>query len=54
MAHLVETLEELEEKLRESYNNGDTFEFNKNKKLFIQVQKKIDDAVKWMKEFLTQ
>jgi len=45
LAQLVETLQELSDRLEASYLNKDFAEYNKNKKLFIQIQKKIEDKL---------
>jgi len=43
---LVKTLKEVELKLEDSYHKKDYENFNKSKKLILQIQKKISDVIK--------
>ena len=43
---LVKTLEELELKLEDNYNQKDYENFNKSKKLILEIQRKISEIVK--------
>jgi hypothetical protein len=45
LAQLIETLDELAIRLEAFYLNRDYSNYNKNKKLFIQIQKKIEDKL---------
>ena len=46
LSQLVKTLEEIEPKLEESYNKKDFEEFNKLKKLMLNLQKKVSIILK--------
>jgi hypothetical protein len=43
--HLIKTLEEAELKLEEAYDKKDYENFNRTKKMMLQIQKKISEIV---------
>jgi len=43
--HLIKTLEEAELKLEEAYDKKDYENFNRTKKMMLQIQKKISEII---------
>jgi len=46
LIHLVETSIQLSNKMEKAYIGDNASEFNKNKKEFIRIQKKIDETLR--------